>query len=835
MRPLVERSIGAKFAFVMTLLIALISIVIFVYFPGRMRRQAMQAIHEKAQTVSQMTAFSISPAMVFDDVESAATVLKGARQNPDLVYAVVIDDAGKRFAEHAIDAADANHFLDTPAAGALSASGNVYKVVRPIHYEGKVIGRLYLGMSLGWVDEQIAASRAAVAVVSIILFLAGAVCVVIVSSYITRPLSRIVETAEQIAAGDLSRRARVTGDDEIGHLGEAFNVMVDRVGRAYEDLAQLNRDLESRVEARTHQLQVEIAERRDAEHALRDSEARYRLLFERNLAGVFRLQVDGMIVECNDALARMLGFRHREELAGVHLDDLIATDEERTFFLPSLLRERGLTNTELRIRRPDGEIGWILANVSLLPQDRGAAPVIEGTIIDITGRKEAEWQVEYQAFHDALTGLPNRMLFQDRLGTALARARRHDESLAVMFLDLDRFKDVNDTFGHTAGDRLLESVADRLRACLREEDTVARLGGDEFTILVTSLTGTTDVSRIAEQVLGALAQPIVIEGEELFVTGSIGIAMFPADGFDSETLLMRADRAMYQAKDAGRNNYQYWSGEVSAGASDLAIESGLRRAILNGELRLHYQPQVDILTWQIVAVEALLRWDHATRGLLLPGEFIPVAEETRLIVPIGDWVLETACRAARRWIDAGLPFGRVAINLSARQFQHADLVRTIEQVVAETGFDASRLEIEVTETTAMLSSERTLAQLQRLKEMKVQVSIDDFGTGHSSLAYLHRFPVDRIKIDQSFVRNIATDRSAASLVAGMTAMAHSLGLKVIAEGVETQEQLMVLRDSGCEEIQGHLFSIPLPEPDLRHLMMHGLQPARLSPGLHPAS
>jgi diguanylate cyclase (GGDEF)-like protein/PAS domain S-box-containing protein len=545
------------------------------------------------------------------------------------------------------------------------------------------------------------------------------------------------------------------------------------------------------------------------------SEARYRLLFERNLAGVFRTDATGRILECNEACARIFGFESRDAFLSADANDFYFDDDERDRVVQMLRDQRQLSNLELRLRRRDGSTVWVLENVSLLEGD-----VLEGTIIDITDRKHAQEQMEYQAYHDSLTLLPNRLLFRDRITVALAHARRNGRTTAVMFLDLDQFKLVNDTLGHTVGDRLLQVIGARLVTCVRAEDTVARMGGDEFTILLSDLHDRRGAASVAQKVLEAARHPVIIDEHELYVTTSVGIAIFPDDGEDAEALLKNADRAMYRAKELGRDNFQYATPakfEIAEGR--LAMERRLRHALERNEFVLHYQPMVEIATGRLVGAEALVRWNHPDSGLIQPEDFIPIAEETQLIVPLGAWVLRTACAQMKAWHDGGHPWLRVAVNLSPRQFQDRELVTTVERILAETGFPAPMLDLEITESTAMQNAELSLSILNRLKEMGIRISIDDFGTGYSSLSYLKRFPIDTVKIDQDFVRDLTSDDAA--IISAVISMARALNLRVIAEGVETEEQLAFLRREQCSEMQGFLYSQPLTASEFEKALRGG--------------
>jgi diguanylate cyclase (GGDEF)-like protein/PAS domain S-box-containing protein len=553
---------------------------------------------------------------------------------------------------------------------------------------------------------------------------------------------------------------------------------------------------------------VDVTERRRAEQRLRESEERYRLLFERNLAGVFRTTLEGHILECNEALARTFGYESPAELVAQPAANVYEQSEDRQRLMSRLKEQRVLSNIEVRMRRRDGTPIWVLENMTLLDGD-----IIEGTIIDITDRKTAQEQMEYQAYHDVLTDLPNRLLFRDRIGVALAHAKRHRTSAAVMFLDLDQFKIVNDSLGHTVGDSLLRAAGARLVTSVRAHDTVARMGGDEFTILLSDVNGSSDAATVAQKLLDAVSHPIIVDGHELFVTTSIGIALFPEDGGDAETLLKNADRAMYHAKEQGRNNYQFASvAALEETTGRLSLERSLHHAFERKEFVLHYQPMINLSTGSTIGAEALIRWNHPERGQMLPDEFIPVAEECGLIHPIGEWVLRTACEQMRRWHRSGRSDLRLAVNLSPRQFQQHNLSGMIEGVLRETGYPAELLDIEITETTAMQHAEMSLGVMLRLKEMGIRICIDDFGTGYSSLSYLKRFPIDTLKIDQNFVRdlNSGSATSAGAIVSAVISMARALKLNVIAEGVENEEQLDFLRRENCQAVQGFLCSAPLP-------------------------
>jgi diguanylate cyclase (GGDEF)-like protein/PAS domain S-box-containing protein len=558
-----------------------------------------------------------------------------------------------------------------------------------------------------------------------------------------------------------------------------------------------------------------ITERKRAEERLRASEADLRALFAAMDAAVFEIDAQGRILRMAPT-NRILRYRTREELIGKRLDEVLPakTAEELLSHIRRSVKSRETVKVEYSLLI-EGKEAWFEGTITPLSQE---SVVFVGR--DITEHKALEERLAHQALHDPLTGLPNRVLFTDRLRQALARAKRRQRSLAVMFMDLDNFKVINDSLGHKMGDRLLVAATKRIRGVLRPEDTVARLGGDELVFLLddTDLDG---AIQVAERILEVMRAPFTLHGRELFITASIGITVGDGDGKRAPDLLRDADLAMYRAKHSGKARYAIFEEAMNAQALErLELEHGLRRAVEREELVVHYQPKVSLATGKIVDFEALARWEHPRRGLLLPEQFVPVAEETGLIIPIGEAVLAEACRQSKEWCELrpAIPHA-MCVNLSARQFREPGLTQSVARIIEETGLEASNLFLEITESTAMRDAQATAATLEEIQGLGVRTVLDDFGTGYSSLSYLERFPVDAIKIDRSFVGGLGEYSGAQMLVSAIISLAHALGLQVIAEGVETEEQLELLRGMGCDLAQGHLFFEPLTAEEVVNLMV----------------
>lgn len=557
-------------------------------------------------------------------------------------------------------------------------------------------------------------------------------------------------------------------------------------------------------------------ERLQSENKLRQAAK----VFASTSEGVMLSDPQNKIIMVNQAFSKITGYTESEVL-GQDPRILKSNKHDQAFFqaMWASIRDAGQWHGEIWNRRKNGEIYPEWLNIGVVRDQDGKLSNYVGVFSDITTIKESEERLNYLAHHDPLTGLPNRLLFNARLEHTLQQARRYQKQVAILFLDLDRFKNVNDTLGHPSGDQLLKQAAERLRAELREEDTLARLGGDEFVSVVEAERATQIAAVMARKLLAALGQPFVLLGHEVFIGGSIGISLYPSDGEDCATLVKNADIAMYRAKQQGRNNYQFYTESLTEGMFQrLTLESQLRRALERNELVLYYQPQLDVADGCIIGVEALIRWQHPEKGLLAPGQFIPLADEMGLLTHIGEWVLHTACTQAREWEARGLPTLRMAVNLSAYQITRSDVTQTVREALDRSGFDPAYLELEITEDFFMQGDAQTLKILQELKAMGITLAIDDFGTGYSSLSYLKRFPIDRIKIDQSFIRDIPLDADDEAIARAIIAIGHTLKLTVIAEGVETLDQHDFLLLENCDEMQGFLCSPPLPAEALEHLL-----------------
>jgi len=625
------------------------------------------------------------------------------------------------------------------------------------------------------------------------------------NAVVGRPLPPDLRELFDAALASTTRRVETIGRRA---NGEEFpvEVTIDRVGRGDDQtFTAFLRD---------------ISERKRSQVELEHREQRFRALVEKSWSGVALLNSDLAFCYSGASTERLLGYTE-DDLAGTSF--LAYTHPREREALRELLGALAAgsaqeSQAELRFRHHSGVWIWLEAFAQNMLHEPSVGAIVLN-YRDVTQRKATEKQLEYQAYYDALTGLPNRLLFRDRVVNAIAQAQRNRRGVAVMYLDLDHFKLVNDGLGHSLGDALLSEVAARLQGCVRASDTISRLGGDEFTILLIDTSSSEAIAGVARKILQSFSHPFRVEGHELFVTASIGISIFPGDGEEVETLLKCADSAMYRAKELGRNQAQMFTASMNERyGRRLALEQSLHHALERDELVLHYQPIFDRNRKKIVALEALVRWNHPERGLVQPTEFIGLAEETGLIVAIGEWVLRRVCHDSRDWRAAGLPPMRIGVNISAPQFQQLSFALVVGSILREYGCDPALLELEITETVAVQNIETTTIAMRELKELGIRIAIDDFGTGQSSLVYLKRFPIDTVKIDRAFVRDVTTDESAAAIVSYVINLAHSLRLAVVAEGVETEEQWSFLKLNACDQMQGFLFSQPLPADEAEEFM-----------------
>ena len=622
------------------------------------------------------------------------------------------------------------------------------------------------------------------------------------------PLKLIPAEGAEIDAEVLATRL---GEPEDGVVMVRVRDITERK-RTEEALRAAHDELEVRVDERTRDLTLEVIERRRAEEKLRLAAT----VIETTREGVLITDRDFRVTSANPAFSEITGYESRDVvgepppfLAAIREDDALYRAMRRA------IDEHGYWQGELWNKRKDGTKFAQRLSVSSITDEEGAVAQYAVLMADITERKQDEERIRHQANFDALTGLPNRALFLDRLNQALPIMRRQQQRLGLMFIDLDGFKLVNDTLGHDVGDLLLQEASTRLEACVRGGDTVARLGGDEFTIIMPNLNDPQNAPTVAQRSLDELARPFYLNDNEVFVSGSIGITVFPDDAKEAGDLLKNADAAMYRAKDQGKANYQFFTADLNTEASErLVLKNGLIKARERDEFSLHYQPKMEIESGRITGVEALLRWNSQHLGAVSPVRFIPIMEETGQLVEVGEWVLRTAARQHRTWLEDGLPPTAVAVNLSARQLREPNLVGVVEAALWDAGIGPEALEIEITESMLMADYGNSIVALGQIQEMGIRVAMDDFGTGYSSLSYLKRFAIDTIKIDRSFVADIADDPDDVEIIKAIINMGQSLNRRVIAEGVETEEQLAILRENRCDEMQGYLLSPPLPAPQM---------------------
>ena len=749
-----------------------------------------ESVHNEMTALAENIAISSAGFMLVNDYAAIEELLLRIAEYPG-IERIEVTQANGNIVSRVVRGMD-NHvspdFSKAPYVSRLSQSTSLMSLDYPIK-AGAVLGSVHIDFSLEalaklrahlWKDTLIGwVLTAGLTVISLLLLFRRP----------ARVLARATAFAEGLSAGNGSALRMAYGNIEFEKLCEAMN----------------------RASLRLFEQQQE----------LKNSSERLEAILENAADAIIVIDDNGFMESFNRAAEKMFDY---DSGAIIGRPMHILLPPKWRYVVPQALN-RSLFSAAPQERfeamglRRDGSSFFIELSVSEFHLS-GTRKLI-GIIRDITERKQFETQILHQATHDALTGLPNRVLFHDILAHVMPRVQRTGKLLAVMFLDLDEFKNINDTLGHEYGDILLKEIAQRLTKTLRTDDMIARQGGDEFTIFLQDISAIEGIIQIAEKILAAAAEPLFVAGHEIHVTASIGITVFPIDDTNLESLLRNADTAMYRAKSLGKNNFQFYTAQMNTLIRErMEIENLLRHALARKEMLLHYQPQVNIKTGKIVAVEALLRWNHPTKGLVPPEKFIPVAEESGLIVSIGEWVLHTACKQNKAWRDAGLPHVRMAVNLSARQFRQPHLATVVAKAMASAELDprSGSLELELTESMIMHDMAKTVTTLHELHDMGVRLSIDDFGTGYSSLSYLKKFPISTLKIDQSFIQDITTDSDAAAIASTVVMLANSLKLSVVAEGVETAAQLTSLRHMECDEAQGYYFSEPLPAEKMEALL-----------------
>lgn len=764
------------------LLICVVSVLLStIAFVQYNKLESIDRVVNDAHVLGQIVASRSTAALVFGDEQQAEANLKAMGANTNILMACIYDSANDVFASYHFDSID-QKFCPAITDNIPERDRNQLHIFQDISLDGLKIGTLYVQMDISWLEN----IRDQQYVFAGLIIIACLIITLLIAQYLQRlltaSLARVSKTARDITSSrDFSLRARKESLDEVGEMVDVFNNMLSNI------------EAESR--------------------SLKASEEKFRQLSALSPVGIFQIDLQENLTYINDRWCEITGINQVDADLTTWLNSARSSDRRALY-----KAWRGLTSRQesfvIEAGFIKGEmITYSIIEAGVLHDADGQVCGFMGAISDITDLKNAQIQMENLAYYDPLTGLANRRLFRNRLDKALLQARRDGTSLALLFLDLDQFKRINDSLGHDAGDQLLIETARRILESVRETDTVSRIGGDEFTVLLSDITSSHEVHAVAEKILHALALPQTIKNQDLSNTVSIGITMGPADGLDGNSLMRNADMAMYRAKEMGRNNYQFFSQEMNTEImAYLGMEKDLRRAIDDNEFVVYYQPKIDLQNNHIVGAEALLRWKTPQGELIAPDRFIPIAEDSGLIIPIGEQALRQACRAIKTLMDQQLwpRQNKIAVNLSAKQFADKDLIKTVENALKSTGLPVANLELEITESTLMDNIEHAIATMRTFQDMGISIAIDDFGTGYSSLSYLKRFPINVLKVDRSFVMDIPRDINDMEITGAVIAMAHKLNLQVVAEGVETPAQLQFLRANLCEYAQGYLFSKPLP-------------------------
>jgi len=760
------------------------------------RNQEIENVSEDMRILAAIIANRSTAALIFGDARQAESNLKALGENPNVVLACIYDSGKEVFAYHHFTHLDQQPCPSEPLDLALSIDTAI-EIYEPIELDGLLIGTLYMNLSLDWLAQRWRQQLLFISLVAGLVLLLAMVIAKYLQQILVRPIQHIATTARNITEKkDYSLRAPVGVKDELGDMADVFNTMLNK------------------IESETLRLY--------------SSEEKFRQLSALSPVGIFQINLQHEITYVNSRWSDITGINHPLANLELWLNRIRIEDRRRTLKAWSnLIQNHEEFVVEVGFEKEDGDITWAIIEASVLYDGKGEEYGYMGAISDITDLKNAQLQMENLAFYDPLTGLSNRRLFKDRLNKAVAESKRRGDFIALLFLDLDQFKRINDSLGHDAGDQLLVEIARRLEHSVRETDTVSRIGGDEFTVLLSDIDSSHGVRHIAEKILTGLCKPIMLKNQEIINTVSIGITLAPTDGDDANTLMRNADMAMYQAKAMGRNNYQFFSEEMNKEMMGyLEIEKDLRTSIdADDEFVIFYQPKIDLINYRVIGAEALIRWQPKGKDMVSPDRFIPIAEESGLIVPIGKYVLRHACLQVRRMMDTKIwPKGaKVAVNLSARQFSDPGLISSMKEILEITRCPVDALELEITESTLMDNVESAILTMRKIQQMGISIAIDDFGTGYSSLSYLKRFPIDVLKVDRSFVTDIPNDLSDMEITAAVIAMAHKLNLKVVAEGIETQEQIDFLRSNRCEYGQGFLIARPMSASQLEAYIQQPLK------------
>jgi diguanylate cyclase (GGDEF)-like protein/PAS domain S-box-containing protein len=840
----------------MVVVFGLISLVTSVTFGNRLKREMTREHESKALALADSVAESDIVTILSQDAGGVQARIDRYQRIVGVSYVLVADERGEIMAHTFVP--DVPRVVRALVAGTAQLPGDEV-VLRDIVLEGSrylhvsrpilsgLAGSVHIGMDSEIIARHIREAVLEQQVVTLVLFGASLLMAFVFILNISKPLNLLAEYAGRVAAKDFDSVPEINSRDEVGQLARAMRSMAghiaelvgnleERVHSKTQELQEARDALRQKVDERTGellrantQLKIEIAERKVIGEALRKAEKKYRTIFENALEGIYQTSPSGRFLSANPSLARILGFKSAEEMMSSVYDigtQMYMEPGRRKEFL-RLIEETGeVKNFVSKVRRRDGRIIWISENARRITDADGAVICYEGSVEDITLRKKAEDQLKRQAFHDPLTGLPNRALFLDHLRMAMERARRRRHLFAVIYMDLDRFKVINDSLGHETGDELLRSVARVLEKCGRSVDTIARFGGDEFAILIEEISASRDAIAIARRILDGVRQPFTINGNEVFTSASLGIVL-KTDGYDRpEALLRDADTAMYRAKERGKSRFKVFNQKMHDQALRLmALETDLRRAVDLREFEVAYQPIVCLDTRRVCGFEALVRWRHPEHGVILPGDFISLAEDTGLIYAIDNFVLVAACAQVKLWQTTfGPQMGELLtlnINISGKHFGQPMLLSQVTRALEDSGLHPQSLNIEITESALMDNPAVAEEVLKQFKTLGAKVCIDDFGTGYSSLSYLQRFPIDVVKVDRSFIDGVEGNLDSQAIVRTVFSLGQSLGLKIVAEGVETPAQLAFLESEGCRYVQGFLFYRPLSATEVDELLAGG--------------